>query len=119
MAKRPEMTKREFKKRWKNLPEADRQFIRALTLVSDAVGDRQLLYHKLPLTTERWLRRVDRDTLFSIVIECLGLLTDAPAMRRIRDAKRPRVVVYPEEDADAPPRTRSVKKRRKKKPGEK
>ena len=118
MAKRPEMTKREFKKRWKNLPEADRQFIRALTLVSDAVGDRQLLYHKLPPTTERWLRRADRDTLFSIVIECLGLLTDAPAMQRIRDTKRPRVV-HPAEDADARPRKRSVKKRRKKKSGDK
>lgn len=83
MAKRPNMSEREFQARWQKLPKADRQFISALILVNEAVADGRLRYHELSPQSERRLRRADRDTLFSIVAECVGILTNAPAMQRV------------------------------------
>lgn len=90
MAKRSKMSEREFKTCWRDLPEADRRFVSALTLVNQAVDDGRLRYHELSPPMERCLRRADRNTLFSIIVECLGILTGAPAMHRVRKVHQKR-----------------------------
>ena len=90
MAKRSKMSEREFKTRWRELPEADRRFISTLALVNQAVDDGRLRYHELSPPMERNLRRADRNTLFSILTECLGILTNAPAMQRVRKVHQKR-----------------------------
>ena len=88
MAKRPPIDEREFKALWKGLPESDRRFISAWIVISEAVGDKTLRYRELPPPLERVLHGVDRDTLFSVITECLGLLTGAPAMDRVKRTRR-------------------------------
>lgn len=90
MAKRFRISERTFKAQWRKLPKADRRFIEAVVLVNRAVSDERLCYHELSPQRERSLRQADRDTVFSILTECLGILTNAPAMQRIRKARRQR-----------------------------
>jgi hypothetical protein len=90
MAKRPKMTEEEFQARWRKLPEADRRFIGTLTLVNETLADGRLRYRSLPPLLERRLRQADRNTLFSIITECVGILTHAPAMQRIQRFHRRR-----------------------------
>lgn len=90
MAKRTKMTKRQVTEAWKGLTKADRRFLSAAIVINQAVGDEKLRYHELPARIERLLRRSDRNTLFSIITECLGLLTKAPAMDRVRAVHRQR-----------------------------
>jgi hypothetical protein len=90
MAKRPKTSEREFKACWRKLSAADRRFISALILVNEAVQKGRLRYHELSPQRERSLRRADRDTLFSIIVECLGILTKAPAMKRVHTAHQRR-----------------------------
>ncbi|MGD8454462.1 MAG: hypothetical protein PVJ57_21825 [Phycisphaerae bacterium] len=92
MARQLEISEREFKARWRKLPEADRQFVEAIVLVNRAVSDERLCYHELSPQRERSLRQADRDTVFSILTECLGILTNAPAMQRVRKARQQRGV---------------------------
>ena len=88
MAKRPRIDQKELKALWKGLPQSDRRFISAWIVMSEAVGDKTLRYRELPPPLERVLHGVDRDTLFSVITECLGLLTGAPAMDRVKRARR-------------------------------
>ena len=88
MAKRREMSEDEFQEKWNNLPESDQRFIVAVDVVCQAVGDKTLRYHKLSSRAEKMLQTADRDTLFSITVECVGRLFDAPALRRVRSHHR-------------------------------
>ncbi len=88
MAKRRSIDVKEFKTLWMGLPQSDKDFINALIVLSKSVGDETLCYRELPTRLERVLHGVDRDTLFSVVAECLGLLLGAPAMERVKRARR-------------------------------
>ncbi len=86
MAKRRGNNQREWDAKWKALPQSDKRFINTLILIMETIGDKTLHYHELPTRLERTLRKADRDTLMSIIVECLGLLLKAPAMERIKQS---------------------------------
>ncbi|MGD8451607.1 MAG: hypothetical protein PVJ57_07285 [Phycisphaerae bacterium] len=88
MAKSPELDEDTFQAMWKTLPLSDKRFLGALILITEAVGDEKLRYHELPARLEHTLREADRDTLFSLIAECLGHLLNAPAMERVRRCHR-------------------------------
>jgi hypothetical protein len=90
MVERRGMNEEEFRAAWKRLPESDQRFINTLIVVTETIADEKLRYHELPTRLERRLRKADRDTLFSIVVECLGRLLGSPAMERIKEAHRRR-----------------------------
>ncbi len=87
MAKRRSIDVKEFKTLWKALPQNDKDFINALIFISTTLGDEKLCCHELPKRIERVLHGVDRETLFSVVAECVGLLLSAPAMERVKRAR--------------------------------
>ena len=87
MAKRTTMTEAEADTCWRKLPESDRQFIRAMLIVSETVGDRELRFREISPEIRSMLQRANRDTLFSIITESVGLLTQAPVMGRIRKSR--------------------------------
>ena len=88
MAKRRPIDQRQFKALWKGLPQSDKDFIDGMTLILEAIVDETLRYHELPPPLERVLHGADRDTLFSVLAESLGLLLDAPVMQRLERARR-------------------------------
>ena len=88
MAKRREMSEDEFQERWKKLPENDQRFLIALDIVIHAVRDETLHYRKLSSRAEKLLQTADRNALFSITVECIGRLFDAPALQRARSHHR-------------------------------
>ena len=88
MVKPRPMDERKLRGLWKRLPKSDKQFISALIVISEAIGDEALRYHELPARLGHVLREADRDTLFSVVAESLGLLLGAPAMQRVKRARR-------------------------------
>jgi hypothetical protein len=90
MAKRRQIDETEFQTIWKGLPQSDKRFINALIVITETIGDETLRYHELPTRLERTLRKADRDTLFSVMVECVALLLDAPAMGRVKRSHRRR-----------------------------
>jgi hypothetical protein len=84
MAKQRKQSEKESEASWKRLPESDQRFINALIVVSETIRTADLSYHLLPADVEDMLRTADRDRLFSIIVECLGRLLDAPALARIK-----------------------------------
>ena len=88
MAKRREMSDDEFQEQWQNLPESDQRFFVALGIVIHAVHDETLHYRKLSSRAEKMLQTADRNALFSITVECIGRLFDAPALQRARSHHR-------------------------------
>jgi predicted RNA methylase len=88
MAKRRELTDDEVNAWWKSLPTADRRFFRALLDIRHVIGDRSLRYGEPPPGLQRALRKADRNTLFSVIAECLYMLLDAPAMRVVKRIHR-------------------------------
>jgi hypothetical protein len=112
MAKRHRITQKELDGIWKNLPEADRRFMGATVLLGEALGAHGLHYRML---SPAWMRRLDacdRQTLFTLQIECLGRLTGAPAIERVRRTHRLRKAglappfTGPWGEAGAPPAAR-------------
>ena len=87
MAKPRLMDEKELETIWKGLPQSDKRFISTMIFVSEVIGDETLHYGELPTRLERTLQKADRNTLFSIIVECLGLLLDPPAMGRIKKAR--------------------------------
>ena len=75
---------------WEDLPANDKRFLNALNSITEIVGDDTLRYDELPDRLERILRTVDRNTLFSIIIESFYLLLDAREMERIKNIRRSR-----------------------------
>lgn len=88
MAKRRPVNEDEFQTLWKKLPESDQRFLCALITVSEAVRDETLRYHELSTRVGKMVLAADRDTLFSVTVECLGRLFDAPALQRIKRGHR-------------------------------
>ena len=90
MAKRRGMNEQEYEATWEALPQSDKRFINTLILIMETIGDKTLRYHELPTRLERVVREADRDTLMSIIVECVGLLLGAPAMERVKQSHRRR-----------------------------
>jgi hypothetical protein len=92
MPKKPAMTQKEFKSLWKTLPEADRRFFRTMIVIQDAMGLKDLHYRLLPPELEKRLIGYDCHMLFSILADCVGLLTSAPAMTYVKEFHRGQTV---------------------------
>jgi len=75
---------------WKGLSESDRRFYMGLFILTEAVGDKKLRYPKLPTPLHGSLLELDRNTLYSVMAECLFLLVDAPVSERVKWANRER-----------------------------
>ena len=90
MAKRRRSEEEDLQWVWETLPQSQKWFLVALMVVTEAVGDERLGYHKLPTRLERTLQEADRDTRFSVIVECLYLLLEAPAPERVKRAHRRR-----------------------------
>jgi hypothetical protein len=88
MAKRPKLSRKEPKAQWKAPADADRRFVSALGVIVEAIDDSTLRYCEPPVLLERTLREVDRDTLFSLVAECLCRLLNSSALERLRRKRR-------------------------------
>jgi hypothetical protein len=59
-----------------------------MIIIQDAMGIKDLHYRLPPAELGLWLKRCDRHLLFSILADCVGLLTNAPAMTRVQDIHR-------------------------------
>jgi hypothetical protein len=84
------MSQREFKEVWRTTSRPDRKFISAMIVVAEALGLKGLRYGLLPRRVERLLKSCDRKMVFSILAECIGLLSRAPAMQRVKQIHRKR-----------------------------
>ncbi len=115
MAKRRRIDQREFKALRKALPQSDKDFINGMLVILEAIVDETLRYEELPRPMERVLHAADRDTLFSVLTECLGLLLDAPVMERLKRARhrngKPVPAKAEKRDTVRPTRTRPKAKR--------
>ena len=87
MGERSGISEDEFDAAWKRLPESDRCFIRVLIIMVEAVGEGGLCYHEPSAEADAVLRRADRDVLFSLTVECVGRLFEAPALERIKRSR--------------------------------
>ena len=91
MAKRRSMGKKERADAWwKALPESDRRFYTGLIILIEAIGDKKLRYREPSASLQRSLRKLDRNTLYGVMAECLFLLLDAPVIERVNRANRER-----------------------------
>ena len=90
MAKRRGLDEQAFQSAWAALPQSDKRFLGALMVITEVIGDEKLGYHELPTRLERTLHEADRDTRFCVIVECLYLLLDAPALERVKRVHRSR-----------------------------
>ena len=90
MAKRRSMSKKESSDAWNALPESDRRFFDAFIILLKAIGDDKLRYREVPMPLQRTLHKLDRNTVFSVIAECLYLLLDAPLLERVKQGHRER-----------------------------
>ena len=80
MAKRRKMGLREFAKVWKALPQSDQRFFSTLIIIVQALGYEKLHYHGTPRPLLRTLRKLDRNTVFSV--RALAYCPECPAACR-------------------------------------
>ncbi len=90
MAKRRRIGQKEIDAWWKDLPKSDQRFYGALILLMEFIGDNKLRYCEPSVSRQRSLRKLDRNTLFSVIAECLYLLLDAPMLERVKKVHRER-----------------------------
>lgn len=84
------MTEKEFKKIWKSMPESDRRFFRSMVILQAAMGLKDLHYRLPPPELEKRLKRYDCHMLFSVLVECVSLLTRTPAVQWVKEQHRRR-----------------------------
>ena len=120
MAKRRIMGKKEFDSAWKAMAESDRRWISALILISEAIGDKKIRYRGPSASLRRSLRRLDRNTCYGVIAECLYLLLDAPVLERLKRLHRQREAKKRLSGAKKKKRVSAAKKKRRtKKPAPK
>ncbi len=90
MAKRRRIGQKEVDAWWKDLPKSDQRFYGALMLLMEFIGDKKLRYCEPSASRQRSLRKLDRNTLFSVIVECLHLLLDATELERVKQGHRER-----------------------------
>ncbi len=89
MAKRRFLSKKERDAAaWKALPESDRRCITALIIISRVLREQDIIYREPSASLRRSLRKLDRNTLYGVIAECLYALLDAPVIERIKKAHR-------------------------------
>lgn len=90
MTTKSAMTQQTFREIWRRAPLSDRKFVSTMIVIAEALELRGLRFGLLTPRMERLLKSCDRKTLFSILAECIGLLTKSPAMQRVKQAHRKR-----------------------------
>lgn len=73
---------------WDALPKKDKRFIWAMTVIDRIINDPKLCYRPLPSRWNRALGQVGRDTLVSLVTECVSRLIDSSVLPRIKKSHR-------------------------------
>ena len=111
MAKRRRIGQKEIDAWWKDLPKSDQRFYGALMLLMDVIGDSRLRYREPSASRRRSLRKLDRNTLFSVIAECLHLLLDAPMLERVKHLHRRRDAKKKKRLSAAKKRSSAVKKK--------
>lgn len=90
MAKRRRIDEKELADAWKDLRESDRRFFGALFILIQALRDENFRRRETPVPIQRTLNKLDRNTLYSVIAECMHLLLDAPELERINQRRRGR-----------------------------
>jgi hypothetical protein len=109
MARSRKLDEKTFHARWRALPEADRRFLSILGTIMDAVDGEALHYIEPSARQQRTLAAADRDSLFSLIVECLCCLLSASVLERVKRSHRKQRTT-----PQAPPkgRTRHTRSRR-------
>ncbi|MCH7924696.1 MAG: hypothetical protein IIC51_04100 [Planctomycetes bacterium] len=110
MAKRRRIGQKEIDAWWKDLPKSNQRFYGALMLLMDVIGDKKLRYSEPSASRQRSLRKLDRNTLFSVIAECLHLLLDAPMLERVKQMHREREAKKKKRISAAKKKSRTKKK---------
>ncbi|MCG8408859.1 MAG: hypothetical protein MI923_26945 [Phycisphaerales bacterium] len=84
------MTEKEFQGAWGALPEKDRRFLWTTIAISQIIDDPKLRYRELSARWNRALGQADRNTLGSIVVECVSRLIDNSVLPRVKKIHRQR-----------------------------
>ena len=84
MAKRRRIGKKELADAWKDLRVSDRRFFGALFILIQALRDENFRRLEAPAPLRRSLHKLDRNTVYSVVAECMHLLLDAPELVRVK-----------------------------------
>ncbi len=90
MAKRRKTRLRKIREAWNALPEIDRRFVSTLVVLQHTIGEEKLTYRETPRPLQRLLLTFDRNTVLSVIIQCLYLLLDASVLKRAKKARRQR-----------------------------
>ncbi len=91
MAKRRFLSKKErADAAWKALPESDQRCICALEIISRVLREPDIRYREPSASLRRSLHKLDRNTLYGVMAECLYALLDAPVIERVKRVNRER-----------------------------
>ena len=90
MAKRRRIDEKELADAWKDLRESDRRFFGALFILIQALRDENFRRREAPPRLKRTLHKLERNTLYSVIAECMHLLLDAPELERVNQRHRGR-----------------------------
>ena len=110
MAKRRRIGQKEVDAWWKELPKSDQRFYGALMLLMEFIGDKKLRYCEPSASRQRSLRKLDRNTLFSVICECLHLLLDASELERLKQGHRERAAKKKKRPSAVTKKSRAKKK---------
>ncbi len=88
MAKRRNVRLKKFTEAWNALPEIDRRFVSTLVVVQHTIGEEKLSYSETPRALQHALLKLDRNTVLSVIIQCLYLLLDPSVLERAKKAHR-------------------------------
>ncbi|MCH7592847.1 MAG: hypothetical protein IH989_08725 [Planctomycetes bacterium] len=88
MPKRKSVRLKRFTDAWNALPEIDRRFVSTLVVVQHTIGEETLSYGETPRALQRSLLELDRNTVLSVIIQCLYLLLDPSVLKRAKKAHR-------------------------------
>ena len=88
MAKRQQMSEKEINEAWDDLPEKDRRFLGTSFIINEIINDPKLRYSPLSSRWNRALGQADRNTLASIITECVSRLIDNSVLPRVKKNRR-------------------------------
>ena len=88
MAKRKQMSEKEINEAWDALPEKNRRFLWTEIAIHKIINDPKLRYRELSPRWNRALGQADRNTLASIITECVSRLIDNSVLPRIKKIHR-------------------------------
>ncbi len=68
---------------WKALSDAERQMFCTLVLLIQALCNDWVFKRELPAPLPETLQRLDPETLYAVIAECLSVLIDVPFQERL------------------------------------